>query len=112
MSYSIHTIERVRGMDLPRNKIYFLIGADAFADIRSWHRWSDVVASVEFIVVTRPGHAYVSPAGATVHRLETVALPVSSSEIRQALARGEAPPELPPGVAQYIRQHHLYGAQP
>jgi len=39
-------------------------------------------------------------------------LPVSSSEIRQALARGEAPPELPPAVAEYIRQHGLYGAQP
>ena len=32
----------------------FLIGGDAFADIRSWYRWQDVVASVEFIVVTRP----------------------------------------------------------
>ena len=112
MSYSIHTVERVRGMDLPANKIYFLIGADAFADIRSWHRWSDVVASVEFIVVTRPGHAYVSPREATVHRLETVALPVSSSEIRQALARGETPAEVPPAVEEYIRQHRLYGARP
>lgn len=110
-SYSIHTIERVRGMDLPWKKVYFLIGADAFADIRSWHRWSDVVASVEFIVVTRPGHAYVSPVGATVHRLDTVALPVSSSEIRQALTRGETPPELPPAVAEYIREHRLYGAR-
>jgi nicotinate-nucleotide adenylyltransferase len=49
--------------------------------------------------------------GATVHRLDTVALPVSSSEIRQALARGETPPELPPAVAEYIRGHRLYGAQ-
>ncbi|HLH42597.1 MAG TPA: nicotinate-nucleotide adenylyltransferase [Bryobacteraceae bacterium] len=110
-SYSVHTIERVRGIGLRRSKVYFLIGADAFADIRSWHRWNDVVAAVEFIVVTRPGHAYVSPLGATVHRLETVALPVSSSEIRQALARGETPTELPPAVAEYIRERRLYGAQ-
>jgi nicotinate-nucleotide adenylyltransferase len=109
-SYSIHTIERARGLDLPWNRLFFLIGADAFAEIRTWHRWKEVVESVEFIVVTRPGHAYVAPAGATVHRLETVALPVSSSEIRQALARGETPPELPPAVAQYIHAHRLYGA--
>ena len=70
------------------------------------------MASVEFIVVTRPGHAYVSPREATVHRLETVALPVSSSEIRQALARGETPAEVPPAVEEYIRQHRLYGARP
>ena len=44
--------------------------------------------SVEFIVVTRPGHDYDSPPGARVHRLETVALPVSSSEIRQELVEG------------------------
>ncbi len=46
--------------------LFFIIGADAFADIRSWRRWEDVVAGVEFIVVTRPGHVYDSPPGARV----------------------------------------------
>jgi nicotinic acid mononucleotide adenylyltransferase len=59
-------------------------------------------------VVTRPGHEYSSPPGARVHRLETVALPVSSSEIRAALARGETPAELPQAVAEYIRNNGLY----
>jgi nicotinic acid mononucleotide adenylyltransferase len=36
----------------------FLIGADAFAEIRTWYRWQDVVRLVEFIVVTRPGSDY------------------------------------------------------
>ncbi|HEY7333464.1 MAG TPA: nicotinate-nucleotide adenylyltransferase [Bryobacteraceae bacterium] len=110
LSYSIYTIERVRGLGLPWKRLFFLIGADAFAEIRTWHRWTEVVAAVEFIVVTRPGHAYVSPADATVHRLDTLALPVSSSEIRQALARGESPPELPSAVSEYIGKHRLYGA--
>jgi nicotinate-nucleotide adenylyltransferase len=104
-SYSIDTIERVRaeGGDL-----YFVIGADAFAEIASWHRAGDVIRSVEFIVVTRPGHQYEIPPGAKVHRLETLALPDSSSEIRRALARGETPPDLPPKVADYIRKNGLY----
>jgi nicotinate-nucleotide adenylyltransferase len=105
-SYSIHTIERVKAMG---GDVFFLIGADAFAEMHTWHRWEDVVRSVEFIVVARPGHAFTSPLGARVHRLETVALPVSSSEIRQALARGETPPELPSAVADYIRANGLYG---
>ncbi len=88
--------------------MFFIIGADAFAEIRTWFRWEDVVASVEFIVVTRPGHTYLSPPGAKVRRLETVALPVSSSEIRNALLRGESPVDLPPKVAEYIREHGLY----
>jgi nicotinate-nucleotide adenylyltransferase len=105
-SYSIYTIERVTAMN---GKVFFIIGSDAFAEIRSWHRWEEVIAAVEFIVVARPGHLYVPPPGARVHRLETVALPVSSSEIRKALARGATPPELPEAVTNYIRAHHLYG---
>jgi nicotinate-nucleotide adenylyltransferase len=104
-SYSIYTIERVKAMG---GDVFFLIGADAFAEIRTWHRWTDVVAAVEFIVVTRPGHYYEAPPGARVRRLDTVALPVSSSEIRQALARGETPPELPANVVEYIRSKGLY----
>ena len=104
-SYSIHTIERVNAMG---GRVFFVIGADAFAEIRTWHRWVDVVREVEFIVVTRPGHQYTCPAGARVHRLETVAMPVSSSEIRQALARGEMPAEVPAAVAEYIRANGLY----
>jgi nicotinic acid mononucleotide adenylyltransferase len=69
-----------------------------------------VIRSVDFIVVTRPGHVYSPPDGARVHRLETVALPVSSSEIRHSLARGETPAGLPQSVLDYIRAGGLYGA--
>jgi nicotinic acid mononucleotide adenylyltransferase len=62
-------------------------------------------------VVARPGHQILSPPGARVHRLETVELPVSSSDIRDALARGDIPPELPCAVADYIRVNGLYQQQ-
>jgi nicotinate-nucleotide adenylyltransferase len=104
-SYSILTIERLLA---PGETLLIIIGADAFAEIRSWRRWEDVVRSVEFIVVTRPGHAYDSPPGARVCRLETVALPVSSSEIRQELSGGRTPSDLPPAVAAYIQSRGLY----
>ena len=104
-SYSIYTIERVKGEN---GDVFFIIGSDAFAEIQSWYRWRDVIAEVEFIVVARPGHHYSAPPGARVHRLETVALPVSSSEIRQKLAHGERPGELPTTVTDYIRSRGLY----
>jgi nicotinate-nucleotide adenylyltransferase len=118
-SYSILTIERLRASgartgpsvvraDSLEDALFFIIGADAFAEIRSWRRWEEVVAGVEFIVVTRPGHVYDSPPGARVCRLETIALPVSSSEIRQELSKGLRPTDLPPSVADYIQAHHLY----
>jgi nicotinate-nucleotide adenylyltransferase len=104
-SYSVDTVERVRARG---EQPYFIIGADAFAEITSWHRWQDLVRMTEFIVVTRPGHQYATPSGARVHRLETVALPVSSSEIRRKLAAGEIPPELPASVGRYIAERGLY----
>lgn len=105
-SYSIHTIEKLWPDDQP---LYFIIGADAFAEIETWHRWRDVVRLADFIVVTRPGHDYDAPAQARVHRLDTLALPVSSSDIRGKLLQGVKPNELPRAVAEYIVQHGLYG---
>ncbi len=105
-SYSIDTIEKLWSPDQP---LLFLIGADAFAEIETWHRWKDVVRLTDFIVVTRPGHSYKAPAQANVHRLDTLALPFSSSEIRSKLMQGEIPAELPREVAQYIVERGLYG---
>jgi nicotinate-nucleotide adenylyltransferase len=107
-SYSILTIGKLKGELAPDDRIHFLVGADAFAEIGTWHRWREVIEAVEFIVVTRPGHEYEVPPGARVHRLETVALPVSSSEIRAKLAAGEAAPELPGAVLEYVREKGLY----
>ena len=107
-SYSIDTIEKVRAHLAPGDKLFFVIGADAFAEIESWRRWRDVVRAVEFIVVSRPGHRYVIPDAATVHRLETVDLPVSSSEIRRRLAAGDDRVEVPRPVLDYIRAQGLY----
>ena len=108
-SYSLDTVERVRALG---EQPYFIIGADAFAEITSWHRWQDLVRMTEFIVVTRPGHQYATPPGANVHRLETVAMPVSSSAIRRNLADGESPLELPAAVGRYIADRGLYQPSP
>jgi nicotinate-nucleotide adenylyltransferase len=107
-SYTIHTIERVRGQLAAGDRLYFLIGADAFAEIGSWYRSADMLQAVEFIVVSRPGYVYPVPEKARIHRLETLALPVSSSEIRRALEQGETSDELPDSVAGYIHAHGLY----
>ena len=104
-SYSLYTIERVKAEG---GDIFFIIGADAFSEIRNWFRADDVIRAVDFIVVTRPGHEYEVPPGARVHRLDALALEASSSEIRQDLARGKTPENLPPKVGEYIRKNGLY----
>lgn len=107
-SYSIDTIERVKAALAPGSELFFLIGSDAFAELHTWYRWRDVVREVEFIVAGRPGSNYVTPPGARVNRLDTLALDVSSSEIRARLAAGEAPSVLPEAVLAYIRERRLY----
>jgi nicotinate-nucleotide adenylyltransferase len=108
-SYTVDTLERFRKELSPSDRLFFLIGSDAFDDLETWKRWEDVVNLTEFIVVTRPGHDYQTPKNARAHRLEGLSLPVSSSSIRSRLAAGDPTPELPEGVRQYIEKHRLYG---
>ena len=107
-SFSINTIERALRA-FAGAELFFLIGADAFHEIETWHRWRDVIAAVEFIVVTRPGHGYRTPEGARVRRLDTLALTISSSEIRQGLGKGKLMAEVPEKVWGYIQERGLYG---
>lgn len=110
-SYSIDTIERLKPRLGPDDRLFFLIGADAFAEIETWKRWRDVAKAVEFIVVSRPGHQYNVPEGARVHRLDILDLPVSSSGIRERLAAGDDRVDAPPAVLQYIAERNLYSRQ-
>lgn len=107
-SYSVDTAILVRREFGDDAHLFFLIGADAFAEIQSWHRWQDLAKSVEFIVVSRPRRAFDVPKGVDVKRLDTLELPVSSSAIRRSLQRGESDLPIPDQVRQYIREHRLY----
>jgi nicotinate-nucleotide adenylyltransferase len=111
-SYSIVAIEKLKAQGY--GQLSFLIGGDAFAEIRTWYRWRDVVAAVEFIVVTRPGSDGKRdvPPGAIVHELDGLELPISSSEVRRLLAEDGDSIPVPDVVLRYIRDHGLYRSQP
>ena len=109
-SYSFDTAVLARRQFGESTRLFFLIGADAFAEIRSWHRWQELAKLVEFIVVSRPRRHFDVPEGAQVQRLDTLELPVSSSAIRKSLERGELEVAIPDTVREYIREHRLYRA--
>jgi nicotinate-nucleotide adenylyltransferase len=108
-SYTVDTLRRFRKQLSPADELFFLIGSDAFEDLDTWNEWREVVVLTEFIVVSRPGAEYKIPQNARVHRLNGLALPVSSSTIRARLAAGEPTPELPAAVRDFIEQRGLYG---
>src|SRR5580765_240732 len=55
-SYTSDTLMRFReAQGLGASQIFFITGADAFAEIATWHRYPEVLDLANFIVVSRPG---------------------------------------------------------
>jgi nicotinate-nucleotide adenylyltransferase len=90
---------------------FFITGADALADILQWRDAERVLARVELVGVTRPGHELTDPGlpKSSVHLMEIPAVAISSTDIRSRVAKG-APIEylVPDGVARFIEKHRLY----
>ncbi|MBI1354685.1 MAG: nicotinate (nicotinamide) nucleotide adenylyltransferase [Acidobacteria bacterium] len=113
-SYSVDTIERLQAELGPGDRLYFLLGEDAFRDLGIWHRLDDVIRSVEFLVVSRPdsdSQPEPNQPGLRAHWLRGVSNPVSSTEVRRRIAAGESVDGLMPReVAEYAQRRGLYRA--
>lgn len=111
-SYTIDTLEAMAGFYTGAH-LFFIAGADAVAELATWHRVEDLAAVTEIIAVTRPGFSFdamQAPSGwPVVHPMEIPGIDVSSTTIRQRVAKGEAIDFLvPAAVAAYIKDHGLY----
>ena len=56
-SYSIETVRRVKKMLGKSDRLYFLIGMDAFKDIAKWYEAEALLKECDFIVAARPGYS-------------------------------------------------------
>jgi nicotinate-nucleotide adenylyltransferase len=129
LSYTYETLATIaRDEHLTPAQLFFITGADAFADVASWHRYPAVLNRANFVVVTRPGTTLdvlrtrvpqladrmTTPQALTGDHPQIVLLEaqtpnVSSTDIRRRVARGESIQGLvPPAIATYIDQHLLY----
>jgi nicotinate-nucleotide adenylyltransferase len=68
-NYSLETIRRLKSELKKADKLYFLIGIDAFLDIAKWHRPVELLRECEFIVANRPGYSLGDIAGALPEEL-------------------------------------------
>jgi nicotinate-nucleotide adenylyltransferase len=98
-------------------KIFSIVGADAFLDIRRWRKPELLLELADWIVVSRPGFSLsdlsqlaLTPLQSThVHLLQDIAVDIAATKLREALRAGQnVDADLAPGVGDYIRQHHLY----
>jgi nicotinate-nucleotide adenylyltransferase len=99
-SRTLDTVVALRARH-PDVELRLIIGSDILRDRHKWHRWDEVERLAPPIVVPRAGH---DDAGAAV------TLPdVSSTEVRERLARGDsAVPLVSRAVMDYIARQGLY----
>ena len=129
-SYTSDTLERLHAAGWHPWQIFFILGADAFAEIATWHAFPAVLDLAHFVVVGRPGttleHAltrtpglrartespggYAEQSGPTrVFLVEARTRDISSTLIRQRIAAHQPIDDLvPSAVARHIATHHLY----
>lgn len=64
--YAIDTVERMQTEMGPNCRLFFVIGADSWSEITTWHEWQRLLKMCDLIVSTRPGYdlAVKDPAGA------------------------------------------------
>ena len=94
-SYTIDTVEAI-AQTYPNDEIVLILGSDAFEKIDQWHRIEDLKKMVTFEVIARPG---VEISGAR----DIDAIDVSATQVRS-----HSSDEVPPSVANYIKENHLY----
>jgi nicotinate-nucleotide adenylyltransferase len=56
-NYSIQTVRRLKSTLKKSDKLYFLIGIDAFVEIGSWKQPVELLSECDFVVASRPGHS-------------------------------------------------------
>ena len=62
-SYSIDTIRRVKAGLRKSDRLYFLIGIDAFREIGTWYKAEELLRECDFIVAARPGYSLADVVG-------------------------------------------------
>jgi nicotinate-nucleotide adenylyltransferase len=132
-SYTADTLRALHACGRGASQIFFILGADAFAEIATWREFPAVLDLAHFAVIARPGTTLDAAIARTpalrsrvraggepgrqvsattgIHLVEARTRDVSSTDIRGRLAAGAAIDDLvPAAVARHILAHHLYQA--
>jgi nicotinate-nucleotide adenylyltransferase len=123
-TYTLDTLRELK-REFPQAQPVLIMGSDQAAALPTWHGWQEILAiaivsiaerlesarsdgsATRFDPRTLPG----LPAGARFETLELPPMDTSATDIRARVARGEDVAALvPPAVARYIDQHHLYAS--
>ena len=120
-TYTFDTLTALRER-LPKAQLFYIIGTDTLMELKNWHRYQEVLKLCTFLVCPRttqvPPEALVAErrrlteAGAALISIDAEVMDVSSTQLRNALQRGDAAGLVPPVVQEYIALTGLYGGEP
>ena len=110
-TYTIDTLREIHAKNGPDDELFFITGADALAEILTWHDADELFTLAHFVGCTRPGHR-LSGAGLPDGKVSLVEIPALSISSTECRARVEADEPVwylvPDGVVQYIAKRRLY----
>jgi len=130
-SYTIDTLESMRAELAVDDRLFLLLGWDAFCGLPTWHRWEELLEHCHIVVLQRPDADSESPdtmrnllaaravsdpkalkgPGGNITFVWQTPLAVSATQIRHLLASGKSVRFLvPDAVLAYIEAHGLYRA--
>jgi len=135
--YAVDTVSQVQEELGPQWLVFFVMGADSWSELTSWHEWQRLLAICNSIVVTRPDHDLGNAEAARVARIcdvrglsaseisaeldkdekprtfftDAAMINISATAIRMAVRTGDhekLSAMVPQSVAAYIEKHRLY----
>ena len=117
-TYTLDTLRELQ-QEQPAADLVLIMGADQAAWLPQWHGWREILGMAAVAVARRPGATDGSPfdphglpdlpPGARFENLVLAPMDTSATEVRTRAAQGQDFFDLvPPAVARYIDQHHLY----
>jgi nicotinate-nucleotide adenylyltransferase len=128
-SYTLLSLKEIRTEVGPETPLYFVLGEDAFCHFDKWHQWQQLINYAHILIAVRPGshpqfseeladfvnkvkyqgRGYPKAACGSVVFIDNAKLELSSTEIRQKVAKGQSIHYLlPKNVVDYIQLNKIY----
>jgi nicotinate-nucleotide adenylyltransferase len=118
-SYTVDTLRELAALVPAETRLFLVVGADNLPGFPRWRAVEEIVRLAQPVIVTRDGLPADAAAEAAlpefvrtriaIGRLASRECPASSTELREALARGACPPGLlPDALREYVAVHRLY----
>jgi nicotinate-nucleotide adenylyltransferase len=131
-SYSIETLQELRQVFGPEQDLFFIVGMDAFLEIKTWRNYKNLFDYAHFVILSRAGcqnygleaifsdldikgpktgsgKFFVAPSGKSITLITSTPMEISSTNIRNMVKEDKSIHFLvPEAVRAYIIEKGLY----